>query len=83
VITAILFVYGYRDQVNWSEWQFAELPRPGDLVALRLPSRELHEVIVRAVEHRPAPVIQPGEGPSVIVITDWKNMYGVDPELLD
>lgn len=71
MIEAHLFVYGHRNQVNWSVWRFAALPASGDKIAVTV-NGEVHDLVVRHVEHTPVSAFK-ADQPGVSVVADWQN----------
>ena len=72
MIKAIVFVYGHGHQINQGEWEFLQLPAPGDLVHLSQFDGTEYYAKVRQTEY--LPVRSGGDGvPAAHVVADYRD----------
>ena len=74
---AVLFIHGLGNKINQGEWNFQQLPAPGDLVHIIGHDGKHHYSTVRHVEHSPVSVHRTGE-PESIIVSDWKSTHPAD-----
>jgi len=75
MITATVFVHGYKHQINWSDWEFLQLPAPGDTIGLTGFDGYIHYAKVRHTEHLPKFAHRDGKPATAIVVTDWVESF--------
>lgn len=76
-IPATVFVHGHGHHINWGDWGFLQLPAAGDIIHLKARGL-IHFVRVRHTEHIAASPVEPNDGPSAIIHTDWSSSVEAD-----
>lgn len=71
MIVATVYVHGYRQQINWAEWRFLQLPSPGDVISLADYEGKSHFARVRYTTYVGEPIHSDGEQPRASIVADW------------